>query len=297
MTLAPLGIIAGTGFYDLDAVQGATRERVTTAYGEALVTRGRWHDVPVVFLTRHGPGHALPPHRVAYRANVRALTDLGCRDVVAVNATGSIDPTLAPGDLVCVDDFLDLTRGRALTFHDGDDASGVVHVDVSRAYAPALRAELLEAAVAVGVEMRDGGVYACFEGPRFETPAEIRLAALAGGTVAGMTGVPEVTLAVEAGLRYAAVSLVVNPAAGVGSGEPITMEQIDAALATASHRVLAVLDRLVLARARAAQPSGEGGVERGSGAKRGAELERGTERGSGTERGAEAERADGAERA
>ena len=102
--------------------------------------------------------------------------------------------------------------------------------------------------------MRDGGVYAAFEGPRFETPAEIRLAALAGGTVAGMTGVPEVTLAVEDGLRYAAISLVVNPAAGVGpDSEPITMEEITAVLTASSADVLAVLDELVHTRATFAE--------------------------------------------
>jgi 5'-methylthioadenosine phosphorylase len=176
---------------------------------------------------------------------VRALADLGVRDVVAVNVTGGIDPDLQAGEIVCVDDFLDLTRSRESTFFDGEGPEGVVHTDMSTAYHPALRRELLEAASAVGQPVVDGGVYVCFEGPRFESPAEIRLAALAGGTVAGMTGVPEVTLAVEAGLRYAALSLVVNPAAGVRPDEPITMEEIAAVLEAGAPRVLAVLDELV----------------------------------------------------
>ncbi len=245
---APLGIIAGTGFYDLQALTDPRPQAVQTSYGTAQVTTGHWHGIPVVFLTRHGTGHTLPPHRVDYRANIAALADLGVRDVIAVNVTGSIDPTLEPGDLVCVDDFLDFTKSRVGTFHDGSTAQGVVHVDVAEAYHPALRAEILEAASAVGIAVRDGGVYACFEGPRFETPAEIRLAALAGGTVAGMTGVPEVTLAVEAGLRYAALSLVVNPAAGV-SDEPISLTEIEANIARSAAHVLAILDDLVHSRA------------------------------------------------
>ena len=249
MSNSPLGIIAGTGFYDLDALEDTIDEVVETAHGQARFTRGSWHGIPVLFLTRHGAGHSVPPHLVNYRANIRALADAGVRDVIAVNVTGSINPELEPGDLLCLDDFLDFTKGRPVTFHDGTGPEGVVHVDVMEAYHPALRREILEAASGAGQAIRDGGVYACFEGPRFETPAEIRLARLAGGDVAGMTGVPEVTLAVEAGLRYAAISLVVNPAAGVGSGEPITMDEINAVLASSSAKVLAILDDLVHTRA------------------------------------------------
>lgn len=255
MTPPPLGIIAGTGFYDLGALEDATDETVPTSYGDARVTRGSWHGLPVVFLTRHGAGHSVPPHLVNYRANIRALADLGVRDVVAVNVTGSIDPDLRPGDLLVLDDFLDLTRQRPLTFFDGSTPEGVVHADVVAPYHSEIRREILDAANAAGRPVRDGGVYACFEGPRFETRAEIRLARLAGADVAGMTGVPEVTLASEAGLRYAAISLVVNPASGVGdSDEPITMEEIDAVLKASAADVLAVLDELVHTRATFTDP-------------------------------------------
>lgn len=249
VSLQPLGIIAGTGFYDLEALDDARTETVETAYGATSVTRGTWHGQPVVFVTRHGVGHAVPPHRVNYRAIIRALADLGVHDVLAVNVTGGIDPDLEAGELVCIDDFLDLTKRREATFHDGDGPEGVVHTDMTTAYDPVLRREILDAASAIGQPILDGGTYVCFDGPRFESPAEIRLAALAGGTVAGMTGVPEVTLAAEAGLRYAAVSLVVNPAAGVRPGEPITMEDVTAALEAGAPKVLAVLDELVHTRA------------------------------------------------
>lgn len=250
MTRTPLAIIAGTGFYDLDALENPTQETVDTAWGQARVTKGEWHGIPVVFLTRHGAGHSVPPHLVNYRANIRALADLGVRDVVAVNVTGSIDPSLQPGDLLCLDDFVDFTKQRPVTFFDGSTPEGVVHTDVMTPYHPAIRREILDAAATSGHSIRDGGVYACFEGPRFETRAEIRLAALAGADVAGMTGVPEVTLALEAGLRYAAISLVVNPASGVAdSDEPITMEEINAVLAASSATVLEILDDLVHTRA------------------------------------------------
>jgi 5'-methylthioadenosine phosphorylase len=203
MTRPPLGIIAGTGFYDLGALQDSrTRpsppRSATPGSPAARGTGCRSSSSPGT-----APATRCPPHQVNYRANIRALADLGVRDVVAVNVTGSIDPDLRPGDLLCLDDFLDLTKQRPVTFFDGSGPEGVVHTDVLEPYHPAIRAEILESASAAGHSIRDGGVYACFEGPRFETRAEIRLAALAGADVAGMTGVPEVTLAAEAGLRYA----------------------------------------------------------------------------------------------
>lgn len=240
----PLGIIAGTGFYELAALDSPSTREVATAYGPAQVTTGHWHGRPVVFLTRHDSGHSVPPHLVNYRANIAALRDLGCVDVVAVNVVGGIDRALAPGALVCLDDFIDFTTGRVSTFADGSGPEGVVHTDMLTPYHPVLRARLLAAAGAAGVPVRDGGVYACFDGPRFETRAEIRMAAAAGAHVVGMTGVPEVVLALEAGLRYAALALVVNPAAGL-SPEPITMAQISAALDAGRADVLSILDALV----------------------------------------------------
>ena len=250
MTRAPLGIVAGTGFYALDALEDPTTETVETPYGRALVTRGTWHGVPVVFLTRHGPGHAVPPHLVNYRANVRALADLGCRDVVAVNVTGGIDPDLRPGDLLCLDDFIDFTKQRPLTFHDGSGPEGVVHTDVLEPYHPAVRRELLAAAAAGGRAAARRRRLRGVRGPPVRDPQRDPPRPARGADVAGMTGVPEVTLALEAGLRYAAVSLVVNAATGVAdTDDPITMEEIDDVLRASSADVLAVLEALVLARA------------------------------------------------
>lgn len=245
--MKPIGIIAGTGFYALAELENAATQVVQTGYGAAAVTTGLWHSLPVVFLTRHGAGHSVPPHLVNYRANVAALAELGCIDVFAINVTGGIDPDLTPGSLVCLSDFLDFTKNRIGTFFDGTTPEGVVHTDVLEAYHPELRAEILQAARDVQQPIRDGGVYACFEGPRFESPAEIKMAGLLGGSVAGMTGVPEVTLAVEAKLRYAAISLVVNPAAGLSS-EPITMEEVNQVLQQSSAAVLQVLERIILNR-------------------------------------------------
>jgi 5'-methylthioadenosine phosphorylase len=254
METAPLGVIAGTGFSHAErgtqsfaGLEDAASEHVGTDYGRATITRGTWAGRPVVFLPRHGPAHELPPHRINYRANLRALRRAGCTDVVAVSVTGGIREDLVPGSLVALSDFLDFTKSREHTFFDGTSPEGVVHTEVTTAYDPDLRAELVAAAARAGRPIHDGGVYACFEGPRFESPAEIRMARTLGADVVGMTGVPEVTLAVEAGMRYAGLSLVVNPAAGLGDG-PISEESIDAVITAGREDVLAVLRAFVEAR-------------------------------------------------
>ena len=239
--LNTVGIIAGTGFYSLPALAGASARSVETEFGAAKLTSGSWRGVPIEFVTRHGHDHSVPPSRVNYRANISALKKLGITRVIAVNVVGGIDPTLKAGDLSLIDDFVDFTSGRESTFFDGVQPGGVSHVDMTDVYDPQLRAELLKSARVAGIGLRERGVYAGFNGPRFETPAEIRLAALAGATVVGMTGCPEVSLAKEAGLRYASIALVVNPAAGV-SDQPITMEEITEALNKSVDKVLTIID-------------------------------------------------------
>ena len=239
-----VGIIAGTGFYSLPALAGSEPRKVTTTYGDALVTSGKWNGIEIEFVTRHGADHSVPPNKVNYRANITALKDLGVTRVIAVNVVGGVDPTLKPGDLSLIDEFIDFTSGRADTFYDGVQPGGVSHVDVVGAYDKGIRAGLAAAAKKLGLSLRESGVYAGFNGPRFETPAEIRLAALAGATVVGMTGCPEVTLAKEANLRYAAIALVVNPAAGV-SDQPITMEDISACLKQATVKVIQIIDAAI----------------------------------------------------
>ena len=236
-----IALVAGTGFYDLPALQGSAAEVIQTRYGSAQITRGNWNGVDLVFLTRHGAGHTIPPHKINYRANLQALKDVGVCAIVAINVVGSVDRALQPGDLELIDDFIDFTSGRINTFFDGDDENGVQHIDMTNVYDRKMQGALLDSAHRHGIPLRSGGVYAGFNGPRFETPAEIRFAALAGATVVGMTGCPEAALARELGIPYAAIALVVNPAAGLVETE-ITMAAINAALAAGKERVLTILD-------------------------------------------------------
>lgn len=236
-----IGIIAGTGFYNLPALHGRPSEEIANQFGKAKITRGIWNGVEIAFLTRHGSDHSVPPQKVNYRANIRALKDLDVECVIAVNVVGGVDPTLKPGDLQLIDDFVDFTSGREHTFFDGVQPEGVKHVDVMDCYDAQVKDAMRKSASTLGIALREGGVYAGFNGPRFETPAEIRLAALAGSTVVGMTGCPEVSLAKEAELRYGAIAVVANPAAGL-SNEPITTDEIGRVINEASQKVVSIIE-------------------------------------------------------
>ncbi len=210
----PLGaIIGGSGVYALG--EGEYDERVlATAYGHVTLYVGRGESAGIVFLPRHGREHSLPPHRVNYRANLKALASLGVQRVLATAAVGALNERVAPGKLVLIDQFIDLTKGRPQTFYEGG-ASGVAHVDVTEPYCPSLRAALAAAAARRSLACVEGATYACTEGPRFETAAEVRLLAAWGADVVGMTGIPEAPLARELGLCYASVAIPMNWGAGL----------------------------------------------------------------------------------
>ena len=240
MSQGALGIIAGTGFYRLAPLEGASASTRDTSYGPVLVTSGLLHGRPTYFVSRHGVDHTVPPHMVNYRAIIQALVDLGVTEILAVNVVGGIGHEA--GDLVVVDDFIDFTHQRPLTFFDGTTPEGVVHTDVGEPYDERLRQAWLRAADDLNVPVVRTGVYGAFEGPRFETKAEIRMARAAGATVVGMTGVPEVVLAAERGIPYASLCLVANPAAGLGT-EPITVADVNAVVAQGADTVTRILDK------------------------------------------------------
>lgn len=209
----PTAIIAGTGINQLPGVT-LKPETVQTAYGLAHVYRVDKEGEALYFLARHGAQHSVPPHKINYRANMKALSQLGVKRVLATYAVGSIHPDIPPQAVVVVDDFLDFTSGRPLSFFDGGQ-SGVKHVDMSQPYCPVLRRVLLEQAAVAGLAPRASGTYVAANGPRFESPAEIRMFRQLGGDVVGMTGVPEVTLARELGMCLAAAAISINWAVGV----------------------------------------------------------------------------------
>lgn len=197
-----------------------------TKYGEAtLFFYENQQGLDFVFLPRHGEKHSCAPHQVNYRANVRALKDAGVERVIGLSSVGSLREAIQPGDFVLLDQFLDFTKVRPITFFDEDGC--VVHTDMTEPYCQELRQCIL-AAPRKGISLHDRGTYVCTEGPRFETAAEIKMYALVGGDVVGMTGVPEVVLAKELGMCYAGIAVATNYAAGISKA--VTHEEVLAAM-------------------------------------------------------------------
>lgn len=189
---------------------------VETPYGSVELVCGRLANEEVVFVSRHGRGHSTPPHLVNYRANIWAIHQLGVRIIIATAAVGSLSPKFHLGDLVLIDQFLDFTKNRPTTFFEGRQ-EGVLHVDMTEPYCSEVRQQIFEAAKKLALPVKNGACYVCTEGPRFETPAEIRMFQILGGDLVGMTSVPEVVLARELGMCYATIGMVTNEAAGIAS--------------------------------------------------------------------------------
>lgn len=209
-----IAIIGGTGVYDPEILQD-TREWIeSTVYGDVKITVGKYEDMEVAFIPRHGKDHSVPPHLVNYRANIMALKQIGVKNIIATAAVGSLNLDLKPGHYVLADQFLDFTKSRKNTFYEGGE-EGVVHCDMTVPYCPEIRKALERAGKELGLTVHNGGVYVCTEGPRFETAAEIAMFKMLGGSVVGMTSVPEVCLARELGMCYGNVSIVTNFAAGI----------------------------------------------------------------------------------
>ena len=237
------GILGGSGLTSFAELEIDRREVVRTPWGEPSgpVTIGRIDNVPVAFLPRHGHGHTIPPHAINYRANIHALKSIGAEGVIAVASVGGIRDDMQPGTIALLDQMLDYTWGREPTFFDGPDRP-VTHIDFTLPYDPVLRARMLAVAKKVGHRIVDGGCYACMQGPRLETAAEINRVERDGADVVGMTLMPEAALARELELPYAALGVVVNHAAGRGDSKlAISTTEIVRTLEVAMNNVRALI--------------------------------------------------------
>lgn len=231
MTKWKIGIIGGSGLYQLDALENAQWVEVGTPWGEpsdALLT-GTLAGVECVFVPRHGRGHVIGPSHLNYRANIDALKRLGVTDVVSISAVGSLAENMAPGDFVVVDQFIDRTISRTKSFF-GDGV--VAHVSMANPVCPRLSALTAEAAEAAGAMVHRGATYLAMEGPQFSTRAESQLYRQWGAHVIGMTAMPEAKLAREAELPYALVGMVTDYDCWRENESPVEVEAVIAQLMT-----------------------------------------------------------------
>ncbi|WP_461832719.1 S-methyl-5'-thioadenosine phosphorylase [Aquifex sp.] len=252
-----LGVIGGSGLYKLPGLKVIEEKEVNTPFGtpSSPLIIGEIEGRKVIFLARHGKKHSYPPHLVPYRANLWALRKAGVKRVLGIFAVGGINKLLLPGDFVIIHDFIDFTKTRKSTFYEGvysPDVEGedkvaklirekkVVHIDVSSPYCPEMRKILSDVLKEKGLRYHDKGVYACTEGPRFETPSEIRMLERLGADVVGMTGYPEVVLARELTMCYAGLCIVANPAAGI-AGYRLTSDEVISLMKEKEEQVREIL--------------------------------------------------------
>lgn len=236
-----LAVIGGSGLDSFPDLKIERQEQVQTPFGNPSgpLSFASRDGLEYVFLPRHGADHRIPPHRINYRANIWALKQAGVKNLIGVAAVGGIAANMGPGVVVTPDQIIDYTYGREHTFFDGQFQS-VDHIEFGQPYAEELRQRLLSAAKATAVEMLDRGCYGATQGPRLETNAEIKKLQRDGVDLVGMTGMPEASLAKEAGINYACCAVVANWAAGLES-EPVSLAQIEEQLSISMGQVCELL--------------------------------------------------------
>lgn len=232
-------VIGGTGIDEMDSFTSGIVTSVTTRFGTAEVIEARIGDREVLFVPRHGKGHSVAPDKINYRAQIAALKKRRVDRVIGICAVGSLQKDLAAGSFAVLTDFIDLTRRSARTFFDEPD-SPVVHTDFTHPYCPEVSRVLVQSCTKRGARLCSEAVYVGVDGPRYETPAEIRLYSSWGAHVIGMTNVPEVILAREAGLCYGAIAIVTNAATGI-SPTPLTHAEVRLAMRAAGEDLTAIL--------------------------------------------------------
>ena len=238
MPTAEIGVFGGSGFYSF--LPDVEEVEVQTPYGKpsAPLVVGDVRGKRVAFLPRHGRNHALPPHRIPYRANVWAMREVGVRRIIGPCASGALRPDLARGEFVVCDQFVDRTSGRPDTFYDGPETT---HVSAADPYCLDLRRVLVATARELGIPVRDGGTVVVVQGPRFSTRAESRSYQQLGCDVINMTAYPEGHLSRELELCYANVSMVTDHDVGIEGAEPVTADVVMRVFAENNERLRQLL--------------------------------------------------------
>jgi 5'-methylthioadenosine phosphorylase len=243
MTKAVLGVIGGSGIYELPGLVNVREQSVTTPWGEpsGALRIGEIEGLPVVFLPRHDKGHRLSPSDINYRANIDALKRVGVTDLISLSACGSFREELPPGSFVLVDQFVDRTHQRESSFF----GKGLVaHVSMAHPVSPRLQDHLAAAAKAEGINVARGSTYVCIEGPQFSTLAESLTYKDLGYSVIGMTNMPEAKLAREAELCYATVAMVTDFDCWHPDHDAVTVQDIIQVLTANAEKAKRLVGRL-----------------------------------------------------
>lgn len=225
MPQAKIGVIGGTGLYDIEGLTGIEEVDIDTPFGkpsDSIVT-GKLEGVGIAFLPRHGKGHRIMPSELPSKANVYGLKSLGVEHIIAVCSAGSFKEEVSPGDLLIPDQLIDRTRGRASTFY-GEGV--VVHVPFAEPFCPSLCKVIYQSAQEVGANVHSRGTFVVMEGPAFSTRAESRLYRSWGADIIGMTALPEAKLAREAEICYSVIACVTDYDSWMERSEPITVDVI-----------------------------------------------------------------------
>lgn len=220
--------VTGTGLDDPKIMDNRKEISLTTPYGPFNAIQGTISNVDCVLLARHGRSHTVQPSKVNYRANIHGLKMLECTHVIATTATGSLKAEIKPGDIVILDDFIDRTKSRVITFYDGEEGSpvGVCHLPMSPAFCEKLRGVIVTTAKEVGVDVHPSGTAVSIEGPRFSTKAESHVYRSWNCDLVNMTLVPEVILAKEAGLLYASIAMATDYDAWRDHEESVSVTEV-----------------------------------------------------------------------
>ena len=243
MAKSTLGIIGGSGIYDLPGLEHAREARIESPWGEpsAALRIGEIAGLPVVFLSRHDRGHRLSPSDINYRANIDVLKRAGVTDLVSLSACGSFKEELPPGTFVLVDQFVDRTHRRESSFFG---KGCVAHVSMAHPVSPRLRLHLAAAAEVEGIAVARGGTYVCMEGPQFSTLAESLTYKSLGYSVVGMTNMPEAKLAREAEICYATVAMVTDFDCWHPDHDAVTVQDIIRVLTANADKAKRLVARL-----------------------------------------------------
>src|ERR1700742_2577478 len=243
MTKAVLGIIGGSGIYDLPGLENARDERAASPGGapSAPLRQGSIAGLPIVFLPRHDKGHRLSPSDINYRANIDVLKRAGVTDLISLSACGSFREDLPPGTFVLIDQFVDRTHKRESSFFG---KGCVAHVSMAHPVSPRLRIHLAAAAEAEGIPFARGGTYVCMEGPQFSSLAESLTYKGLGYSVIGMTNMPEAKLAREAEICYASVAMVTDFDCWHPDHDAVTVQDIIRVLSSNADKARALVARL-----------------------------------------------------